>query len=52
VADMVHDYRALETARNDAAMLIQSKSFWTSDEYEYLRKHLELSGVLEGEKLD
>ncbi|WP_223588719.1 ATP-dependent DNA helicase RecG [Neobacillus bataviensis] len=52
VADMVHDYRALETARNDAAMLIQSKSFWTSDEYEYLRNQLEFSGVLEGEKLD
>lgn len=52
VADMVHDYRALETARNDAAMLIQSQSFWTSPDYEHLRKQLEASGVLEGEKLD
>jgi len=52
VADMVHDYRALETARSDAAMLIQSKSFWTAPEYHYLRKSLEKSGVLEGEKLD
>jgi ATP-dependent DNA helicase RecG len=52
VADMVHDYRALETARNDAAILIQSKIFWTSPEYEYLRKQLEETGVLEGEKLD
>ncbi|MGG3466633.1 ATP-dependent DNA helicase RecG [Neobacillus pocheonensis] len=52
VADMVHDYRALETARNDAAMLIQSESFWTSPEYVYLRNQLEESGVLEGEKLD
>lgn len=52
VADMVHDYRALETARSDAAMLIQSDYFWTEHEYEYLRKQLEESGVLEGEKLD
>jgi ATP-dependent DNA helicase RecG len=52
VADMVHDYRALETARNDASLLIQSKAFWTSKEYEYLRNQLEETGVLEGEKLD
>lgn len=52
LADMVHDYRALETARNDAAMLIQSNSFWTSPEYESLRNQLEETGVLEGEKLD
>ncbi|MDR6997942.1 ATP-dependent DNA helicase RecG [Neobacillus niacini] len=52
VADMVHDYRALETARNDAAVMIQSKAFWSSPEYEYLRKQLEWSGALEGEKLD
>lgn len=52
VADMVHDYRALETARNDASMLIQSKIFWTDPEYQYLRNKLEESGVLEGEKLD
>ncbi|GHH96522.1 ATP-dependent DNA helicase RecG [Neobacillus kokaensis] len=52
VADMVHDYRALETARNDAAVLIQSSYFWTSPEYSYVRKQLEDAGVLEGEKLD
>ncbi|MFK9092386.1 ATP-dependent DNA helicase RecG [Bacillus salipaludis] len=52
VADMVHDYRALKTARSDAAMLIQSQSFWTAPEYQYLRNILEESGVLEGEKLD
>ncbi|WP_066068543.1 ATP-dependent DNA helicase RecG [Neobacillus soli] len=52
VADMVHDYRALETARNDAALLIQSETFWTAPEYQHLRKGLEVSGVLEGEKLD
>ncbi|WP_066318436.1 ATP-dependent DNA helicase RecG [Bacillus sp. FJAT-29814] len=52
VADMVHDYRALETARSDAAQLIQSETFWTSPDYQYLRNQLEHSGVLEGEKLD
>ncbi|WHY93563.1 ATP-dependent DNA helicase RecG [Neobacillus cucumis] len=52
VADMVHDYRALETARNDAALMIQSKAFWSSAEYIFLRNELEWSGVLEGEKLD
>jgi ATP-dependent DNA helicase RecG len=52
IADMVHDYRALETARNDAALMINSKTFWTSPEYAYLRSQLEETGVLEGEKLD
>lgn len=52
IADMVHDYRALETARQDASFLIQSEVFWTSPEYNYLRLELEKSGVLAGEKLD
>ncbi|MDP4082999.1 MAG: ATP-dependent DNA helicase RecG [Bacillota bacterium] len=52
VADMVHDYRALETARNDATAMIQLNQFWTSDEYKYLREELMKSGVFEGEKLD
>ncbi len=52
VADMVHDYRALETARKDAADLIQSEAFWKSPQYENLRSFLQDSGVLEGEKLD
>ncbi len=52
VADMVHDYRALEVARDDATRLIQSKAFWKDEQYELLRKDLELSGVLDGDKLD
>ncbi|MDQ0227645.1 ATP-dependent DNA helicase RecG [Metabacillus niabensis] len=52
VADMVHDYRALEVARQDAVHLIQSKSFWKDSKYEELRKYLSQSGVLDGEKLD
>ncbi|OCA86089.1 ATP-dependent DNA helicase RecG [Bacillus sp. FJAT-27225] len=52
VADMVHDYRALETARDDAAKLVQSKAFWESPEYAGLRRELMETGVLTGEKLD
>ena len=51
VADMVHDYRALETARRDAAELVSSKAFWTDAEYKSLREHLQNSGVMDGEKL-
>lgn len=51
IADMVHDYRALETARNDATVLIQSPTFWESPEYASLREHLQQSEVLKGEKL-
>lgn len=52
VADMVHDYRALEVARNDAATLINSSSFWDEDRYQSLREYLRNSGILDGEKLD
>ncbi len=52
VADMIHDYRALETARNDTAILVQTEEFWRSSEFEMLRNYLKDSGVLEGEKLD
>ncbi|MCJ7839604.1 ATP-dependent DNA helicase RecG [Lederbergia sp. NSJ-179] len=52
IADMVHDYRALETARNDTATLLEQESFWESPEYAPLRNYLSKSGVLKGEKLD
>ncbi|MDW2876988.1 MULTISPECIES: ATP-dependent DNA helicase RecG [Bacillaceae] len=52
VADMVHDYRALETARNDASKLIQSSIFWEGPEYGMLREYLKNTGVFHGEKLD
>ncbi|BBP89271.1 hypothetical protein BsIDN1_28890 [Bacillus safensis] len=51
VADMVHDYRALETARKDAADLVQSDAFLTDPEYKELRQTLIDSGVLGGDKL-
>ncbi|NEU29412.1 ATP-dependent DNA helicase RecG [bacterium LRH843] len=52
IADVVHDYRALEVARGDAAKLVNSKEFWTESRYEPLRKMIEEQGILDGQKLD
>lgn len=52
MADLVHDYRALETARQDAEKMLSSDSFWTSPEYKFLRKDLEQSGALSQERMD
>ncbi|MED1202112.1 ATP-dependent DNA helicase RecG [Heyndrickxia acidicola] len=52
VADIIHDYRALEIARQDAAVLINQEDFWGNPKYSALRKSIEESGVLSGEKLD
>ncbi|MFZ0446829.1 MAG: ATP-dependent DNA helicase RecG [Bacillus sp. (in: firmicutes)] len=52
VADMVHDFAALETARADAAILVESTYFWSAEEYDPLRNYLAQTGILEGEKLD
>ena len=40
VADIVHDYSALETARNDAACYLNPDFFWKSDDYHALAKNL------------
>lgn len=52
MADLVHDYRTLEVARQDAAKLIYDEQFWQDAEYRYLREMLEESGVLTGERID
>jgi ATP-dependent DNA helicase RecG len=52
VADMVHDYRVLEIARTDAMQLIERDEFWHAPEYAPLRRYLEDSGAMSGEKLD
>ncbi|MEB2278576.1 ATP-dependent DNA helicase RecG [Lysinibacillus xylanilyticus] len=52
VADLVHDYRILETARKDATDMLETDAFWHDDEYKYLRKMLENSGVLQGDRFD
>ena len=52
VADMVHDYRALEVARQDAVELVSSQAFWKDEKYEGLRIFITETGILDGEKLD
>ena len=52
VADLVHDYRALNTAKVDAEKFLNSDDFWNSEEMEGLRSVLIHSKVLEGERID
>lgn len=52
MADLVHDYRALETARKDAERFLASDAFWKDEEYAVLRKRLEASGALGNERID
>lgn len=52
MADLVHDYRTLEVARQDAAKLIDDEQFWQDEQYRPLRKILEQSGALSGERMD
>lgn len=52
MADLVHDYRALDTARKDAERFLASDSFWEADEYRVLRTYLEQSGALGDERMD
>lgn len=47
VADMIHDYRALETARKDAIELIESGTFETDPAYKQLQTELEQEGYFE-----
>lgn len=52
VADLIHDYRALEVARQDAVRFIESEEFWQQAEYAPLRQQLEASGALHNERID
>ncbi|MBM7644320.1 ATP-dependent DNA helicase RecG [Scopulibacillus daqui] len=52
LADVVHDYRILDTARDDASAMVRSKAFWKDDAYKHLRQFLAESGVLNKERLD
>ena len=52
MADLVHDYRALDVARQDAEKLVSSDYFWVEEQYKPLRLMLEKSGVLQGERID
>lgn len=52
IADMVSDFKVLETARDDAARLVGDPSFWTSPEYAPLRTFLQQEQILQGELID
>lgn len=52
IADMIHDFRTLEVARDDAYKLVYSQEFWTSPIYKPLVAYLKEAGVLKGEKID
>ncbi|KGX93203.1 ATP-dependent DNA helicase [Pontibacillus halophilus JSM 076056 = DSM 19796] len=52
VGDMVHDYRALETARQDASELIQSNELENNPEFKALRDVLKQDAYLKGQILD
>ncbi|WP_332237448.1 ATP-dependent DNA helicase RecG [Sporolactobacillus sp. KGMB 08714] len=52
LADMVHDYRTLAAARDDAARLVKDPHFWKSEAFLPLRKPLVEAGILNHEQLD
>lgn len=52
MADLIHDYRILDVARQDANELLQSQAFWQDETYYALRKTLREAGVLDGERFD
>ncbi|MDM5338035.1 ATP-dependent DNA helicase RecG [Fictibacillus enclensis] len=52
IADIVHDYRVLEVARNDASKLVNSNAFYTEGTYAPLRDYLKQTGAFSSERLD
>ena len=52
VADLIHDYRILEVARDDASQLVNSEQFWKEEMFEGLRAYLRSQGVFTEMKFD
>ncbi|MBD8496881.1 ATP-dependent DNA helicase RecG [Paenibacillus arenosi] len=52
IADMSSDFAVLEQARDDAAELIRSEDFWTSQDYQLLRDAVQQEQLFQGEQLD
>jgi ATP-dependent DNA helicase RecG len=52
LADMIHDYRVLEAARDDAAKLVQTEAFWQKQAYPLLHQYLERQGVFDQASFD
>ena len=47
VADIVHDYRALEVARRDAVRFVEDRLLWENPEYENLFTFMKRKGYFE-----
>ncbi|GGE41885.1 ATP-dependent DNA helicase RecG [Pullulanibacillus camelliae] len=52
IADIVHDFKALDVARKDVERILDSGAFWDDPDYALIRKKLEDQGVFAGERLD
>ncbi|GGF11340.1 ATP-dependent DNA helicase RecG [Halobacillus andaensis] len=52
VGDMVHDYRALETARQDAALIISEDLLEKDEDYRALKQIIEQDEHISGQVLD
>lgn len=52
MADLIHDYRALDIARKDAEKYLASNAFWEEEQYAVLKKRLEQSGALGNTRID
>ncbi|MFC7061248.1 ATP-dependent DNA helicase RecG [Halobacillus seohaensis] len=52
VGDMVHDYRALETARQDAAEIISNDSLYNDERYAKIKQIIEQDEHILGKVLD
>ncbi|WP_174495551.1 ATP-dependent DNA helicase RecG [Salirhabdus euzebyi] len=52
MADLIQDYRALETARQDAVTIIESGKFFSDPAYAPLRHLVEKDAVIQGQILD
>ncbi|TGB00248.1 ATP-dependent DNA helicase RecG [Sporolactobacillus shoreae] len=52
LADMIHDYRTLAAARDDASRLVLNPHFWKDESFAQLRRPLIDSGILEHTFLD
>jgi ATP-dependent DNA helicase RecG len=52
LADMVHDYKTLAAARDDAAKLVNLPEFWKKESFRLLRQPLIDSGITESVNLD
>ncbi|WP_430735798.1 ATP-dependent DNA helicase RecG [Gracilibacillus dipsosauri] len=51
LADLVHDYRALETARNDATDIVQNKR-WNEPDFQPLKSYVQSHFTLESDLLN